>query len=251
MRKQSRSTFLPLAFIMVFALTTATSCGNSSSDAVATDSTAVGDTTFTQIFDGKTFAGWEADTSVWRIEDGSVIGEVSPEKQIKTNSFLIWRADKPADFEFKAEYKISKGGNSGVQYRSEEVPDIKYAVKGYQADIDGDNTYTGQNYEERGRGFLAMRGQRAILETGKSPIISADSVGNSDELKSHIKQDDWNEIHLVVKGNNMKHYINGVLMSETTDNDSVNAKSSGLLGLQVHVSERMKVEYRGLVLRKL
>jgi hypothetical protein len=250
MTKQSRFTFLPLACIMMFAATTATSCG-SSSDAVATDSTTVGDTSFTQIFDGKTFAGWEADTAVWRIEDGSFVGEVSPEKQIKTNSFLIWAGGSPADFEFKAEYKISKGGNSGVQYRSEAVPDIPYAVKGYQADIDGENTYTGQNYEERGRGFLAMRGQRATLETGKSPIISADPVGNSDELKSHIKQDDWNEIHLVVKGNNMKHYINGVLMSETTDNDSTNAKSSGLLGLQVHVSERMKVEYRGLVLRKL
>ena len=249
MRKQSRSTFLPLAFIMMFAATTATSCGNSGSDSVATD-TAVGDTTFTQIFDGKTFAGWEADTSVWRIEDGSVIGEVSPEKQIKTNSFLIWRADKPADFEFKAEYKITKGGNSGINYRSEDVADVPHAVKGYQADIDGENTYTGQNYEERGRGFLAMRGQRAILEAGKSPIISADSVGNSDELKSHIKNNDWNEIHLVVKGNNMKHYINGVLMSETTDNDTANAKSSGLLCLQVHVSEKMKVEFRDVRLKR-
>lgn len=236
---------------MMFAATTATSCGSSSSDAVATDTTTVGDTSFVQIFDGKTFAGWEADTAVWRIEDGSFVGEVSPEKQIKTNSFLIWRADKPADFEFKAEYKISKGGNSGVQYRSEEVPDIPFAVKGYQADIDGENTYTGQNYEERGRGFLAMRGQRATLETGKFPIISADSVGNSDELKSHIKNNDWNEIHLVVKGNNMKHYINGVLMSETTDNDSTNFKSSGLLCMQVHVSERMKVEFRDVRLRKL
>jgi hypothetical protein len=247
MRKLIISLFFTSASAL-FLVYAASSCGNGGGKAA--DSTAV-DTSFTQIFDGKSFEGWSADTSVWRIEDGSLVGEITPEKQIKTNSFLIWAEGSPADFEFKAEYKISKGGNSGVQYRSEAVPDIPYAVKGYQADIDGENTYTGQNYEERGRGFLAMRGQRAVLEAGKSPIISADSVGNSDELKSHIKQDDWNEIHLVVKGNNMKHYINGVLMSETTDNDSTNAKSSGLLAIQVHVSERMKVEFRGLVVRKL
>ncbi|MEJ0102715.1 MAG: hypothetical protein WDO19_09240 [Bacteroidota bacterium] len=40
-------------------------------------------------------------------------------------------------------------------------------MKGYQADIDGANTYTGQNYEERGRGFLAMRGQIAELKAGE------------------------------------------------------------------------------------
>lgn len=247
MRKQFISILHTRTMILLFAAATIASCGNTGDTASAA---AAGDTTFTEIFDGKTFTGWEADTAVWRIEDGSFVGEVTPEKQIQTNSFLIWRADKPADFEFKAEYRISKGGNSGVQYRSEEVPDIKYAVKGYQADIDGDNTYTGQNYEERGRGFLAMRGQRAVLETGTPPIISADSVGNSDSLKTHIK-DDWNEIHLVVKGNNMKHYINGVLMSETTDNDTVNSKPAGLLAIQVHVSEKMKVEYRAMRLRKL
>jgi hypothetical protein len=48
----------------------------------------------------------------------------------------------------------------------------------------------------------------------------------------------------------MKHYINGVLMSETTDNDSTNAKSSGLLAIQVHVSEKMKVEFRDVRLKR-
>jgi Domain of Unknown Function (DUF1080) len=204
---------------------------------------------FTQIFDGKTFTGWDGDTSVWHIDSNSFIGEVTALKQIKTNSFLIWRAGKPADFEFKAEYRISAGGNSGVQYRSEEVKDIPYAVRGYQADIDGANQYTGQNYEERGRGFLAMRGQKARLEANQKPII-IDSVGNSDELKTHIKPNDWNEIYIIAKGNDMKHYVNGILMSETIDNDSSNRKMEGILGLQVHVLPSMKVEYRTIRYKK-
>jgi hypothetical protein len=225
-----------------------TSCNNSSTTISAKNDGTDKDG-FTQIFDGRTFTGWDGDTSVWHIDSSRFIGEVTPAKQIKTNSFLIWRAGRPSDFEFKAEYRISAGGNSGVQYRSEEVKDIPYAVRGYQADIDGANQYTGQNYEERGRGFLAMRGQKARLEPNQKPVI-IDSVGNPDELKTHIRMNDWNEIYIVARGNDMKHYINGILMSETIDNDSVNRKMEGILALQVHVLPAMKVEYRNIRYKK-
>jgi len=203
---------------------------------------------FKSIFDGKTFNGWEADKNVWRIENGHFVGEITSTKQINTNSFLIWRLEKPADFEFYAEYQISKGGNSGINYRSEEVAGIPYAVKGYQADIDGENIYTGQNYEERGRGFLAMRGQKVVVKSGKPPAITG-TIENSDMLKSYIKNNSWNAIYIVAKGNNMKHYINGHLMSETTDNDTINRKFTGLLCLQLHVSKEMKVEFRNLKIK--
>ncbi len=48
----------------------------------------------------------------------------------------------------------------------------------------------------------------------------------------------------------MKHYINGILMSETIDNDSANRKMEGILGLQVHVLPAMKVEYRNIRYKK-
>ena len=204
---------------------------------------------FIRIFDGKTMNGWEGDTSFWRIEERSFVGEVTPEKPLKANTFMIYRGEIPANFEFKALYRISPEGNSGIQYRSEELGNIKYGMKGYQADIDGDNRYTGQNYEERGRGFLAMRGQKAVLKEGQKPEIIG-TVGNSDSLKSVIKVGDWNEIHIIANGNNIKHYINGVLMSETTDEDLKNRKMTGLIGLQVHVMKKMKVEYRKIFLKE-
>jgi hypothetical protein len=224
-------------------------CNTISAKSVTEYTNASKDTTkFKSIFDGKTFTGWEADKNVWRIENGHFVGEVTPTKQINTNSFLIWRQDKPADFEFYAEYQISKGGNSGINYRSEEVEGIPYAVKGYQADIDGENVYTGQNYEERGRGFLAMRGQTVVVESGKPPVITG-IIDNTEVLKSYIKNNGWNTIRIVAKGNNMKHYINGHLMSETTDNDTKSRKSAGLLCLQLHVSKAMRVEYRNLKIK--
>jgi len=59
------------------------------------------------------------------------------------------------------------------------------------------------------------------------------------------------ECHLIVKGNRMQHYINGVLMSDVTDNDRANRKFRGLLGVQVHVGPPMKVEYRNFRLKEL
>ena len=205
---------------------------------------------FLKIFDGETMNGWEGDTSFWRIENKSFVGEVTLEKPLKSNTFMIWRGYMPDNFEFKAQYRISSKGNSGINYRSEEVLGVKFGLKGYQADIDGENQYTGQNYEERGRGFLAMRGQIAVLKENQKPTITG-SLGNTDELKANIKAEDWNEIHIIVHGNSMKHYINGVLMSEITDEDAKKQKFGGLLGLQVHVMKSMKVEYRKIYLKEI
>jgi hypothetical protein len=95
-----------------------------------------------------------------------------------------------------------------------------------------------------------MRGQSVVLKENQKPTITG-SLGNSDELKASIKTDDWNDIHIIVKGNSMKHYINGVLMSETTDEDTKRQKFGGLLGLQVHVMRSMKVEYRKIYLKEI
>lgn len=241
--------------IAICAIVLLQSCGGGetkeTADAITpvTDSTVNNEEGFVQMFDGKTMTGWDADTGYWKVENGALVGEVTPAKPLKNNTFIIWRGGTPGDFEFKAEYKINAEGNSGVQYRSEELKDIGHALKGYQADIDGANTYTGQNYEERGRGFLAMRGQVVELKAGEKPII-LDSLGTSDSLKGLIKVNDWNEIHIIAKGNNYKHYINGTLMSEATDNDSTNFKKSGVLGMQVHVMPSMKVEYRNLRIKQ-
>lgn len=205
---------------------------------------------FIKIFDGKSMAGWDADTTFWKIKDNCFVGEVTLQTPIKTNTFLIWREALPANFELKVSYRISADGNSGINYRSEELPNIKYALKGYQADIDGQNVYTGQNYEERGRGFLAKRGEVVVLKTNTQPMITG-SLGSSDNLKLKILPNDWNEMHIIVRDHHLRHYINGVLMSEVTDEDVQNRKTSGLLGFQVHVSKTMKVEYRKIRFKEL
>lgn len=220
---------------------------------------------FKPIFDGKTLTGWEGDPVYWRVEDGAIVGEITADKLLKTNTFIIWKGGEPKNFELKLEYKITTDGNSGVNYRSEQLSDVPHALKGYQADIDGKNRYTGQNYEERKRTTLAYRGQKTIISGTKDPKAAVrDFVKNNawtnveikksmskDSLQTFIKTDDWNEVHLIIKGNRLQHYVNGVLMSDVTDNDKVNRKMSGLIGVQVHVGPPMKVQYRNILLKEL
>jgi hypothetical protein len=204
---------------------------------------------FEAIFDGKTLKGWDGDPAAWRVENESIIGESTAEKPLKANTFLIWRGGQPRDFDLKLEYRIN-ATNSGVQYRSVELPDAgKWVLKGYQADIDFQNMFTGQLYEERGRGFLAMRGQVTHLQPGKKRIIA--NLRSGDELKSLIKVNDWNQLHIIARGNVVTHVLNGHLMAEAIDDDAASRTMSGLIGFQMHVGPPMKVEFRNIWLKNL
>ena len=212
---------------------------------------AVDDSGFELIFDGKTLKGWDGDPVYWRVENGCLVGEVTPETLLKRNTFIIWRGGVTRDFELKVEYRISDKGNSGINYRSVELPDLKWAMRGYQADIDGPNKYTGQNYEERGRTFLAMRGQITHATGPDKRRSVTGSVGDIKDLERFIRNGDWNEYHLIVRGNTLIHILNGHLMAVVIDDDAEQRKMEGLLGVQVHVGPPMKIEYRNFRLKKL
>jgi hypothetical protein len=257
---------IPAAIAITFCLS---SCNKPATDTradTATDS--VAEPAFVSIFNGTSLEGWEGDTTYWRAENGSLIGEVTPQTLLKTNTFIVWKGGTPGDFELKLEFRIAEAGNSGINYRSEALTDIPHALRGYQADIDGKINYTGQNYEERGRTTLAYRGEEATIHTQDNPsdpeslranVVKnawskrdvTGSLGSSDSLKTLIKSGDWNTCHIIARGNRLEHYINDVLMSVVTDEDTVNRKMSGLLGVQVHVGPPMTVEYRNILLKEL
>jgi hypothetical protein len=208
---------------------------------------------FRSIFDGKTLEPWEGDSKYWRVADGIMTGEITPETIIKSNTFLIWRGGEPENFELKVEYRITPGGNSGVNYRSVVVPDKvtpgnRFAMRGYQCDIDGQNRYTGNNYEEKGRLFLSVRGQLTHVTGTRRPIILS-RLGDNKNLASIIN-DGWNAVHIIARENLLIHSINGRLMSMVID-DGPDRERKGLIGVQVHVGGPMKVEYRNWRIRMI
>jgi hypothetical protein len=206
---------------------------------------------FRSMFDGATLAGWEGDPKYWRAGDGVMTGEITPETIIKSNTFIIWRGGEPEDFELKVEYRITAGGNSGVNYRSVVVEDKvtpanRFAMRGYQLDIDGQNRYTGNNYEEKGRLFLAVRGQVTHVIGARLPVVLSE-LGDNQGLAAKIREG-WNAVHIVARANTLLHSINGQLMSMTIDDDPARVRK-GLIGVQVHVGGPMRVEYRNWRIR--
>jgi hypothetical protein len=84
------------------------------------------ETGFEPLFDGSSMKGWDGDPAFWRVEDGALVGQTTTEKQPKQNTFLIWRGGSPADFELRLQFRLT-GFNSGIQFRSIELPEIKWA----------------------------------------------------------------------------------------------------------------------------
>lgn len=224
--------------------------------AATSATTSVTDEGFVPIFDGKTLAGWDGDPKYWRVEDGCIVGEITPATLVKRNTFLIWRGGTPADFELKVEYRISAQGNSGINYRSVELTDAAFSLAGYQADLDGQTRnkpplrHTGQNYEERGRTFLARRGEYVQVDASARPVVVA-SLGEAKALEGFIKSDAWNEVHLIIRGHVLTHIFNGHVMSVVIDDDTKNRRADGLIGVQVHVGPPMKIEFRNFRLKTL
>ena len=234
-----------------FALLLAFALGSPSAAQPAAAAPTAPETGFTPLFDGRTLDGWDGDPKYWRVENGCIVGEITPATIIKRNTFLIWRGGAPKDFELKVEYRVSDRGNSGLNYRSIELTDVKWSLAGYQADIDGPSKHTGQNYEERGRTFLARRGELVHLDASAKPKVIA-SLGEPDALKAFVVTgEEWNRYHLIIRGNVLTHILNGHVMSVVIDDDAKNRRFDGLLGVQVHVGPPMKIEYRSFLLKTL
>jgi len=207
---------------------------------------------FVSIFNGKDLSGWRGDQSIWRIEDGTIIGQSLDATQVKANSFLIWEGGQPADFELKCRFKL-EGGNSGIYFHAYEPKTDDASANGEplvgpQADFSADNVWTGVVMEYRRREKLVDRGRKILItETGERK--DAGSVGDPEELLKAYRDNDWNDYHVIVRGNLVLLRINDVVMSELRDNDP-NRLKSGLLAFQVHTGPPMKVQFKDIRLRQ-
>jgi len=213
---------------------------------------------FESIFDGS-LKNWDGDKTFWKAEGGAIVGTSTAENPVKENTFLIYRGGEPADFELKLDYRMN-ATNSGIQFRSTHVPPGgegrgavtgKWVLKGYQADIDFNNQFTGMIYEERGRGFLMQRGQAVYIgPDGVSKQIGS-LQRNADELKALIKVNDWNTVHLIARGNVITNIVNGQVTAYLVDDDVKGRAMKGLLGFQIHVGDPMKIEFKNIYMKKL
>lgn len=207
-------------------------------------------TGFVPIFDGKSLNGWDGDPRYWRVENGEIVGETTPTNTVTQNNFLIWRGGVVRDFELKLEFRMN-GTNSGIQYRSTELPAVgKWVLKGYQADMDFTENYVGNVHDERGRGVLSRRGEVTRIVDGPTFKVVG-TIADGTLLRGVMNVTGWNQYHIIARGPVLLHFINGQLMSVAIDEDSKNLVAEGVIGFQMHTGPPFKIQFRNVLYRKL
>lgn len=205
---------------------------------------------------GRDLTGWDGDPQFWSVQNGVITGRSTAERPARANTFLILQGREPANFELRAEFRLSgERANSGIQYRSRVLDAAAWSVGGYQADMDVANQYTGMLYEERGRGIVVRPGERIRIgpvdTAGKPALTPAGAAVDPGKIKSAIRPGEWNEIVITANGNQLRHTVNGVLTAEAFDLDPERAAQAGVIALQLHTGPPMTVQFRNIRLKTL
>ena len=206
------------------------------------------DAGFQPIFDG-TLKNWDGDPQYWRVEDKILVGEVTPDNLLKQQQLPHLarrhaqrlrtegriphlRAATPASTTAASRYPAPSGSSAATRPTS-TAP-----------------TNTPARTTRRTAAPSSPCAARSPTSTHPAPTVIA-NLGTADELKAFIHPNDWNQYHLIVRGNLLIHILNGHIMSEVIDDDTPNRKFEGLIGVQVHVGPPMKIEYRSLLIKPL
>jgi hypothetical protein len=200
---------------------------------------------FKAIFNARDLTGWEGSSTYWSVSDGCLTGKA--DGKLKFNRFIVWRGGTVKNFELRIKVKVSPGGNSGLQYRGTERPDLgESVVTGYQCDVVANRPdYNGMLYEERGRRILAHTGEHVIIDAQGQPWV----VGQF-PLKE-FKPGEWHDFRVLVEGNHYRHWIDDQMTVDVTDLDEKGRKLEGVLAMQVHVGPPMTIQYRDIHLKQL
>lgn len=212
------------------------------------------------IFNGKNLDGWSGDSRLWSVRDGVIHGETTPAEKANGNTFLIWQGGTLKDFELRLSFRCTASNNSGIQYRSKHItegnPRNKWIVRGYQHEIRNEENFPnvpGFIYDEGGytgkRGRICMVGEEAIWENGAKKILRNDLIDQKG-FQDLMKVDEWNDVVIIAKGRQIRHYLNGKLILDFTDHPD-NALTEGVLALQLHAGKPMWAEFKNVRVRSL
>jgi len=191
---------------------------------------------FVDIFDGESLDGWVkvGGNATYSVVDGVIVGDGT---NVNANTFLRTEATYD-DFEFRCQFQWTTHGNSGIQYRSHqqanEEGEAVGRVYGYQYELDpSPRAWTGGLYEEGRRGWLQN--------------LEGDDNTHKREA---VKLEGWNDIVIRVEGNHVQTWLNGVQITDYTD-EADEALAEGFIALQVHSGRQGGLQWRNLRLKDL
>ena len=186
--------------------------------------TQAADAKFKPLFNGKNLKGWEPTPGgKWEVKNGVIVG-TSPKSERRHGILLTKKRFK--DFVVKAKFRVLHG-DSGFYFRVDRVKS-GVSVHGFQVEID-ETDETGGLYETGGRGWV----HQPTAEVAK---------------KRAYKKGEWSNLELTAKGGDITVKINGVVSTKLTNDKS---RKEGHIGLQLHGSQFMHVEYKDIQLKPL
>lgn len=184
-----------------------------------------------QLFDGKTFRGWQGDTvHTWRIQDGALVGG-SLTETVPHNEFIS-TTESYTNYVLKLKFKLTGTEgfiNGGVQFHSQRIADPPYEMTGYQADI-GEG-YWGSLYDESRRNKLL-------------------AVADAAQIRRLLRPGEWNDYEIRSEGRRIRILLNGEQTVDYTEEDAAIPRS-GRIALQVHGGGKAKVFYKDILLEEL
>lgn len=163
------------------------------------------------LFNGKDLKNWQqyGGDAKYSIEGDAIVGVT---KANTPNSFLATR-ELYSDFILEFEILADPTANTGVQFRSNSLPDYRNGVvHGYQCEIDPSaRAFSGGIYDEQRRMWLYPM---SLNEKGAKAF----------------KNGMWNKVRIEAIGNELNTWINGVQCARLVDDMT----AKGFIALQVH-----------------
>ncbi len=200
---------------------------------------------FKPIFNGKDLTGWDGNPELWSVEEGCITGKTTGPEQLAYNQFLIWRGGVVKNFELRAKIKQA-GNNTGIQYRSKELPENgKWSIGGYQCDIHPATPNNAMVYEEKGRGIIVQNGQGVVIDPEGRRWLASEH----EPVKVDIAE--WHEYTIIAQGNHLIHKIDGQTTIDLLDFDEKKRALEGLLAFQIHRGPAMNVQIKDVMLKEL
>ncbi len=164
-----------------------------------------------ELFNGKDLSGWtqKGGTANYTIENGVIVGTTVSNSP---NSFLCTEKIY-GDFILELELLVDTSMNSGIQIRSNSLPDYQNGrVHGYQVEIDpSKRAWSGGIYDEGRRGWLY-------------------TMESNPEGKKAFKNNQWNKYRVEAIGSNIKTWVNDIPTADIIDD----LTATGFIALQVH-----------------
>lgn len=199
---------------------------------------------FISLFNGRDLSGWKGNPGLWKVTDGAITGQTTPENRISENNFLLWTGGDVEDFELRLKFRL-EGGNSGIYFHSNERTDMRQEVLvGPQADFSADGRWTGVLMEYTLREILAERGQKVVIDAKGNRKVTG-KTGDASELLKAVNLMEWNDYTVISRGGHTVLMINGIVMCEVQDNDP-KRPTKGKLALQIHRGPEMLAQFKDI-----